>query len=113
MIDWIHDLGRKQLAASLGLGLGLLLPATTAGAAGDADAGGRLTQQWCTSCHVADGTAGTDAAPPLPELLRGQQRTSDQLRGWLADPHPPMPKLELSRQEIEDVVAYLEQLAQP
>jgi mono/diheme cytochrome c family protein len=46
----------------------------------------------------------------LPALLAGKQRSADEIRGWLADPHPPMPNLELSRREIEDIVAYLQSL---
>jgi mono/diheme cytochrome c family protein len=80
-------------------------------APGDPEAGHDLVRSWCTACHVVDleGT-GTDAGPPLPALLAGKQRTADEIRGWLADPHPPMPNLNLSRQEIDDILAYLQSL---
>jgi mono/diheme cytochrome c family protein len=80
-------------------------------AQGDPQAGRDLVRSWCTACHVVDleGT-GADAGPPLPALLAGKQRSADEIRGWLADPHPPMPNLNLSRQEIEDILAYLEGL---
>ena len=90
----------------------LLLPLSTpALAQGDAQAGHELVRRWCTACHVVepDGT-GTDAGPALPSLLAGKQRSADEIRGWLADPHPPMPNLALSRREIEDIVAYLQSL---
>jgi mono/diheme cytochrome c family protein len=89
----------------------LLLLNTPVRAQGDPDAGRELTRRWCTTCHVVDleGT-GTDAGPPLPALLAGKQRSADEIRGWLADPHPPMPNFNLSRQEIEDILAYLESL---
>jgi mono/diheme cytochrome c family protein len=78
---------------------------------GDPEAGHDIVRSWCTACHVVDleGT-GTDAGPPLPALLAGMQRSADEIRGWLADPHPPMPNLNLSRQEIDDILAYLESL---
>jgi mono/diheme cytochrome c family protein len=78
---------------------------------GDPEAGRDIVRSWCTACHVVDleGT-GTDAGPALPSLLAGQQRSADEIRGWLADPHPPMPNLNLSRQEIDDILAYLESL---
>lgn len=89
----------------------VLLSTSSVAAQGDVEAGHDLVQRWCTSCHVVDHEGhGTDAAPPLPRLLAGGARTPDDLRGWLSDPHPPMPKLDLSRQEIEDVLAYLESL---
>jgi mono/diheme cytochrome c family protein len=81
-------------------------------AQGDPEAGRDIVRSWCTACHVVDleGT-GTDAGPALPSLLAGQQRSADEIRGWLADPHPPMPNLNLSRQEIDDIIiAYLESL---
>ena len=82
-------------------------------AQGDAEVGGELAQRWCTSCHVVDYEGhGADAGPALPALLGDGQRTEDELRGWLAAPHPPMPNFDLSRQEIEDIVAYLASLTE-
>jgi cytochrome c len=66
------------------------------GAQGDAEVGKELVQRWCTSCHVVDDEGhGVDAGPALPALLRDGQRTEDELRGWLAAPHPPMPDFDL------------------
>lgn len=81
-------------------------------AQGDVETGRQYALTWCTTCHVVDHAGhGADVGPALPELLAGGKRTSDEIRGWLADPHPPMPNLDLTRQEIEDIVAYLESLA--
>jgi mono/diheme cytochrome c family protein len=89
----------------------LLLLSTPALAQGDPEAGRDIVHRWCTACHVVDleGT-GADAGPPLPAVLAGKQRSADEIRGWLADPHPPMPNLNLSSQEIDDILAYLESL---
>lgn len=89
----------------------LLLLSREAFAEGDAEAGRELVRRWCTACHVVDFEgAGTDAGPALPSLLAGKRRSADEIRGWLADPHPPMPNLALSRREIEDILAYLQGL---
>jgi hypothetical protein len=48
-------------------------------------------------------------AQPFPSLLAGK-RSAEEIEGWLADPHPPMPNLDLSRQEINDIMAYLQSL---
>ncbi|HUK57644.1 MAG TPA: c-type cytochrome [Stellaceae bacterium] len=78
--------------------------------AADADAGKRLADQWCTSCHVVGGGGhGTDAAPPLPTIAKSIQDPA-RLRAWLVAPHPPMPNLNLSRAEIDNITAYLESL---
>ncbi len=29
------------------------------------------------------------------------------LRAWLADPHPPMPKFDLTRAETDAIIAYI------
>lgn len=87
--------------------------AVPARAQGDPEVGRELAQRWCTSCHVVDREGhGADAGPALPALLGDGRRTEDELRGWLAAPHPPMPDFNLTRQEIENIVAYLASLAQ-
>lgn len=100
------------MSRSVGLILLIALSiAPAAHAAGDPETGRALAQQWCSACHVVDLEGhGTDAAPALPALLGDEARSPDQLRGWLTAPHPPMPDLELTRQEIENIVAYLESL---
>jgi cytochrome c len=104
----------SPFARRLAPALLFVLVATPALAAGDIDAGRRLTQQWCTGCHVAARSgSGTDSAPPLPNIAQHQGRDRQWLRTWLTAPHPPMPNLNLSRQEIENIIAYLESLAQP
>jgi len=79
-------------------------------AAGDAESGHKLAQVWCTSCHIVDNSPqGADTAPPFPTIA---ERHHDRawIRAWLSSPHPPMPNLNLSRQQIDNVVAYLESL---
>jgi mono/diheme cytochrome c family protein len=71
-------------------------------AAGDPEAGRALARQWCAGCHGA-----SDAVPPLDEAVNRPGRTPGTLEAWLADPHPPMPNLSLSRREINDLVAFL------
>ena len=99
IIAFVHDPGERRKFSQPAL------------AQGDPEAGRDIVRSWCTACHVVDleGT-GADAGPALPALLAGRQRSADEIRGWLADPHPPMPNLNLSRQEIENILAYLESL---
>ena len=81
----------------------------TAEAAGNAGAGQALARQWCSGCHVVAGNSqGQDAAPPFAEIARRHGNDSSWLRAWLAAPHPPMPSLDLSRQQTDDIVAYLD-----
>ena len=83
----------------------------TQGHAADAQDGYRLAKQWCTSCHiVGPNEAGSDAARPFASIANDPQFTEDGIRAWLADPHPPMPNLNLSRMEVDWIVAYLRSL---
>ncbi len=94
--------------------LAQLADAPVASAAGNPEAGWQLSRQWCTSCHLVDEAGqGTDMAPPFPTIARDEHRSEKWLRAWLTSPHPPMPNLNLSRGQIDDVIAYLKSLAEP
>lgn len=84
----------------------VLAIAGQAQAAGDAAQGKATAERWCATCHVvAPGGRGADVAPNFQAIARG--RSDDYLRGFLTRPHPPMPRFELSRQDIDDLVAYM------
>lgn len=96
----------------------ILLAAASAARAADAENGRRIADRWCASCHVVSGSGtsnsaprGTDAVPTLASIARDPNRGPNWLRQWLTSPHPPMPDLNLSRTEIDDVVAYLQGLS--
>jgi mono/diheme cytochrome c family protein len=83
-----------------------IVAASPVSAAGDARAGHELATLWCTSCHIVDDSGhGSDAAPPFSNVAG--RKGNRWLRAWLAAPHPPMPNFNLSRQQIDDIVAYL------
>jgi mono/diheme cytochrome c family protein len=83
-----------------------LVSASQAQAAGDAAQGKATAERWCATCHVvAPGGRGADVAPNFASIAR--QRDESYLRGFLTRPHPPMPRFELSRQDIDDLVAYI------
>lgn len=86
-----------------------LVPTFPAYGAGDAAEGERLAKRWCAGCHAVE-QAGSDLAPPLQTIARKPGRDEGYLFLWLSDPHPPMPQLQLSRQEIGDIIAYLQTL---
>ena len=90
----------------------ILVLAAGAAQAGDPAAGRRVADRWCSSCHVVNSqSGGTDAVPTLESIATDRQRGPAWVRQWLNAPHPPMPDPNLTRTEIEDVVAYLESLA--
>jgi mono/diheme cytochrome c family protein len=81
-------------------------------AEGSRDAGLRLAQFWCSGCHaLEDAPSATDVAPSFPSIARASGQDRRWLTTWLMAPHPRMPDFTLSREEIEDVIAYLSSLA--
>jgi len=99
------------------LALALLAPLAVAPAktfaAGDAEAGKALAAQWCQSCHVIapGGPKASDSAPSFQQVAQDPATTEGGLRAWLFDPHPPMPNLNLSQPQIDDLTAYILSLA--
>ena len=78
---------------------------------GNAGEGRQLVERSCSSCH-ATGTTVTvvDGAPPLSFIAKDNKARPAWIRGWLMDPHPPMPGIMLSRKQIDDIIAYLNTL---
>lgn len=93
------------------LALIIVMRAAPALSQGDAEVGKRTAESWCSSCHLVDGVGtAIDGAPPFRAVANDPAKTSAFLRTWLTDPHYPMPNLELSRRQIDDLVAYFESL---
>ena len=76
---------------------------------GNALAGHALARQWCAACHlVAPGEGrASDAAPAFEAVARRPSTTETGLRVFLQSPHQRMPNYTLTRQETDDVVAYI------
>lgn len=75
----------------------------------DANAGRDLARKLCVSCHAVEADAGPiqSDVPSFHSIANRQGQTREALINWLTLPHPPMPRLDLSRQEIQDLGAYL------
>ena len=55
--------------------------------AADIDAGRKIADAWCASCHLTSAT-GTDTAPQFSEIARNRSLSSNSLSRTLAAPHP-------------------------
>jgi mono/diheme cytochrome c family protein len=75
---------------------------------GDAAAGKEMAMRWCAECHlVAPDQARASA--DVPTFMDIAQRVNGDfavIEGFLIDPHPAMPVMSLTRQEIRDLIAY-------
>jgi mono/diheme cytochrome c family protein len=113
---WTVDAGCRYPVEVLRLAfLGAVLMAGAPGPAaaqdiGDAKAGRLLAQTWCAGCHVVDpasGRAASTAAPGFQEIANMPSTTAMALRVFLQTPHGQMPDLQLSRNETDNVIAYV------
>ena len=80
--------------------------------AGDLISGQRIAERWCASCHLVlpqQSTASADV-PSFQTIARTHNLDDRMLKTFLADPHPKMPDMQLSRSEIDDVVSYIRSL---
>lgn len=72
-----------------------------------------LSRNLCSGCHVVEEnqrSAVIDGVPSFPMLGRSGL-TNEHLRVWLSDPHPVMPQMPLSEQQIAAVIAYIRSFA--
>ncbi len=86
--------------------------ASAAMAAGNSEAGHVLAQQWCASCHQVEPGAAVakDVAPSFATLANEHGKDLNWARNYLLDPHLPMMGINLSRVQIDNVVAYMQTL---
>ena len=65
---------------------------------------------WCVNCHLTSpdsaGTAQSDV-PTFPEIANRDDQSPSKIDGFLFAPRHPMPRLDLSREEIRNLTAYI------
>jgi mono/diheme cytochrome c family protein len=79
--------------------------------AADVDHGETLAKRWCAACHIVapDQTHGQDNAPPFATIAKIPGFGADAIARFLMNPHPKMPDMQLSRDEADDLAAYIVQ----
>lgn len=99
-------------AATLAALAALAAPLPAAAQDDSAAAGEEIARRWCASCHVvADRQLLASAdAPSFAAIAAESTSGFDWLAAFLADPHPAMPRLSLTRQQLRDLSAYLASL---
>ena len=81
--------------------------------AADARQGERLARRWCAECHVVapDQTRAPADAPSFAAI--SATRRIPQIEGFLRENHPQMPDMSLSRDEIANLIAWMQSLSPP
>jgi mono/diheme cytochrome c family protein len=82
---------------------------SSAAVAADASNGEALAKRWCAACHVvaSDQQRGSTQAPPFSAIANKPGFDSGKLALFLLEPHPKMPNMNLSRNEANDLAAYI------
>ena len=101
----------RHLPIALALALSAAAPLTTLSQE-TAEEGEEVARRWCANCHLvaADQLLASGAAPTFSSIAAETEGDFDWLAPFLADPHPAMPRMSLSRQEIRALGAYLTSL---
>jgi mono/diheme cytochrome c family protein len=99
----------------LAMGLSASL-AQAAGDTPDVSVGRALALAWCAECHrVAANQAREprDDVPTFFSIADHPSTTETGLRVFLATPHADMPDIMLTREQMDEIVAYILSLASP
>jgi mono/diheme cytochrome c family protein len=85
------------------------LVATDGAKAADAKQGEKLAKRWCAACHIIapDQSHGQDNVPPFATIAKIPGFDASAIARFLMNPHSKMPDMQLSRDEAEDLAAYI------
>lgn len=99
-----------RISTSL-LALTILVGASRPILAQDAVNGMRLSERWCSSCHLVVPRQSTaiDGTPSFESIANREGFSAEKLASFLLVPHPVMPSMSLSRSEAADIAAYIAQ----
>ena len=105
----IGKFGAVLGAGMVAIALAAAPPVVAEAITGDAVAGQKLAQEWCSGCHSVNprDVKVRDNVPSFFSIANMPSTTSLSLRVWLQTSHPRMPNWELTRRQIADVVAYI------
>lgn len=81
--------------------------------ASDALNGAGLAKRWCAECHaVSQAQPRAQADAPSFASISASRKVAE-ITSFLRQSHPQMPDMNLSRDEIADLIAYMHTLAPP
>lgn len=109
--------GLALLAGAMIAGASLFSGAVHAQVHPDAKTGHEIASKLCTACHIVGEKAANASmpadVPTFEEIANQPGQTAEAIAGRIVIPHPPMPTINLTREEIGDIAAYIMTLRKP
>ncbi|MEO1207396.1 MAG: cytochrome c [Pseudomonadota bacterium] len=109
----------KSILPSVAILIGLCVPGLADDKkdwAADAARGQVLAERLCATCHVVGPTqtgAATAGPPTFASIANRPGQTRERILNVLIAPHPPMPNVQMTLHEIDDIIAYLDTMRSP
>ncbi len=79
--------------------------------AANAAAGQKLASAVCVNCHIIAPGVGpaqmTAGIPSFMALADQPDQSASKLKGFVLNPHPPMPQVQLTVPELDNLAAYI------
>ena len=72
--------------------------------------GRERAKQWCAHCHVVEPGSEAVAQSDVPSfqgIAARPDQTVEKVQNGILNPHPPMPDLQLSRDDLRDLSLYI------
>lgn len=69
-----------------------------------------LARSLCVNCHQVEPGASDRVLADVPtfrEIAHWPGITAKRIEGFILDPHPAMPQVQLTREELADLAAYI------
>ena len=77
----------------------------------DIKTGHEIASKLCSGCHIVGEEAAKASVPAdvptFMEIADKPGQTAETIAGRIVVPHPPMPTIDLTREEIGDVAVYI------
>lgn len=104
-------MGKRSVApaATIAAVAVVLVGAQSGSALADAAAGKDLAGHWCAECHAlyAGEQPPDPNAPSFPELAKDPVMTGYSLRLLLRSPHPTMPHIVFTDEQLDDIIDFI------
>lgn len=80
--------------------------------AADISAGLTSARTLCMNCHIVESNAAsqkivTDGIPSFKAIAEARGQTQAKLRAFMLAPHPPMPRVQLTIHELNNLASYI------